>query len=110
MGDVEGRKVSRNRCQGVILWRHVDVRMQEGRDVATPECQDVRCVALLPGLGILSRSARKGANSDAAAADAAAAAVVEREEQHRENVGVNGAIVFCDKERKHSGVIDRSAK
>ena len=48
---------------------------------------------------------KEGANSDPAAA-----VIVEREEQHRENVGVEGAIVFCDKEGKHSGVIDRSAK
>ena len=48
---------------------------------------------------------KEGANSDAAAA-----VIVEREEQHRENVGVKGAIVFCDKEGKHLGVIDRSAK
>ena len=27
-----------------------------------------------------------------------------------EKVGVKGAIIFCDKERKHSGVINRSAK
>ena len=48
---------------------------------------------------------KEGANSDAAAA-----VIVESEEQHREEVGVKGAIVFCDKESKHSGVIDRSAK
>ena len=48
---------------------------------------------------------KEGANSEAAAA-----VIVEREEQHRENVGVKGAIVFCDEEGKHSGVIDRSGK
>ena len=47
---------------------------------------------------------KEGANSDAAVV------IVEVEEQHREKVGVKRAIVFCDKEGKHSGVIDRSAK
>ena len=49
---------------------------------------------------------KEGANSDAAVA----AVIVEREEQLRENVGVKGAIVFCDKEGKHPGAIDSSAK
>ena len=49
-------------------------------------------------------------NKEGANSDAAAAVIVEREEQHRENVGVKGAFVFYDKEGKHSGVIDRSAK
>ena len=36
---------------------------------------------------------KEGANSDAAAF------IVEREEQHGENVGVKGAIVFCEKKK-----------
>ena len=59
-----------------------------------------------PGPWVPVALCKEGRNSDAAAA----AVIVEREEQHRENVGVKGAIVFCDKEGKHSGVIDRSAK
>ena len=43
---------------------------------------------------------KEGGNSDAAAV------IVESVEK----VGVKGAIVFCDTEGKHSGVIDRSAK
>ena len=78
---------------------------QADRDVASPGCQDVRCVALSPGLGILSHSSKEGANSDAAAA-----VIAEHGEPHRENVGVKGAIVLHDKEGKHLGVIDRSAK
>ena len=74
---------------------------QADRGVATPGCQDVRCVALSDPVAL----SKEGANSGAAAA-----VIVEREEQHREDVGVKGAIVFCDKEGKHSGVIDRSAK
>ena len=35
---------------------------------------------------------------EVANSDAAAAVIVEREEQHRENVGVKGAIVLCDEE------------
>ena len=35
---------------------------------------------------------KEGGNSDAAAV------IVENEGQHREEVGVKGAIVFCDKE------------
>ena len=58
---------------------------QADRDVATPGCQDVRCVALLPGLGIPVTLSKEGANSDAAAA-----VIAEREEQNRENVGVEG--------------------
>ena len=78
---------------------------QADQDVATPGCQDVRCAALPPGPWDPVTLNKDGANSDAAAA-----VIVEREEQHRENVGVKGAIVFCDEEGKHSGVIDRSAK
>ena len=47
---------------------------------------------------------KERANSDAAAV------IVESEEQHREDVGVKGAIVFYDKEGELSGVIDRSAR
>ena len=78
---------------------------QADRDVATPGHQDVRCVALPPGPWDPVTLSKEGANSDAAAA-----VIVESEEHHREKVGVKGAIVFCDKEGKHSGVIDRSAK
>ena len=71
------------------------------------------CNTGMPGCGMCCSSpglwdpvtlSKEGANSEAVVV------IVEREEQHRENVGVKGAIVFCDKEGKHSGVIDRSAK
>ena len=77
---------------------------EEGQYVAVPGCQNVRCAGHLPGPWVPVTLSKEGANSDAAAV------IVEREEQHRENVGVKGAIVFCDKEGKHSGVIDCSAK
>ena len=52
---------------------------QADRDVATPGCQDVRCVALSPGPWDPVTLSKEGANSGAAAA-----VIVEREEQHRE--------------------------
>ena len=79
----------------VIRWRHVNV---QSRRIGMLQHRDARPWDPVT-LG------KEGANSDAAAA-----VIVEREEQHRENVGVEGATVFCDKEGKHSGVIHRSAK
>ena len=58
----------------------------------------------LPGPWDPVTLSKEGANSDAAAV------IVESDEQQGEKVGVKGAIVFCDKEGNHSGVIDRSAK
>ena len=64
---------------------------EEGQDVAAPGYQDVRCVALSPWPWDPVTLSKEETNSGAAAA-----VIEEREEQHRENVGVKGAIVFCD--------------
>ena len=61
-------------------------------------------VLVNPGPWIRVTLCKEGGNSDAAAV------IDEGVDQHREMVGLWSAIEFYDKEGKHWGAIDRSAK